>query len=224
MTTMIRVKIKTFLGIFPGLDSILKVLEPTDMYAFSAKIYVCMPSLARSVPRNPMNSASVICAYSDIAKIDRRRRFTKIGPAVVQSITINVVNLIRWPSSLHNRESNSVSQKHHPHKVPISVGSVYAGKGFFTFKTDLEYLIRSFRREKFTRPRKSINSPGLRFVTEQLAAQFGRDIGAVSHLAVPSRWWLGRRSGCNPFAARSYHKNAGLLQENRGGAGVLWPA
>jgi len=71
-------------------DSLIKVLEPTDMFL----AYPDMPPEVNRVPRETSHAASTSCSPSSVLTVFLPSDIPQIGKTVVLAITVYVVNLV----------------------------------------------------------------------------------------------------------------------------------
>lgn len=175
----------------------------------------CAPFSTRLEPSNT-NMPTPIRRNGFVARVFPITDIAKILEPVIGWIAVYVVNLIR-PIAMNNGPDYAVSQLHsatNRAKAPPSLanGSKSLALGVARIPVPAFPIGGAAdRRKHLGCSRPPIQFPGLRLIAEQLATQFWRDIGSVSH-ARSFRVGSGRRSGCNPFAARVHSKNGGILQ------------
>ncbi len=183
---------------------------------FSVKFLPRLYSLFRSRERSDVNVGGSYRAIGDpppmsfsdaanwtfgimplfhIAPVSRLADFAQITKPVVQLITINMVDFAIWPTPVNHRKNNSVGLKHQSMDLAPAISRVRNWEGLFASIRRVESTIADILPEK---------TSSLLVISKEFTANFRRDIGSVSHGAVPLRSGQGRRLFAQLFRPASY--------------------
>jgi hypothetical protein len=166
--------------------------EASNKDAFAVKLKSSIVAPAMLV--NALEAAAVIGAATSVLGVLLSRSGSKIAPAVVGGVIVDVVDLMGRPFASHPKPSQLVLctiftvDSDHPAWTPVAEKSP---------GSRADNASRTCRDE----PRKDA---GFRIVVQHFAQSRGRDNGTVSHLSAPDRWMVRGREALARFAAPSF--------------------
>jgi hypothetical protein len=121
------------------------------------------------------------------------RNVAEVRNSIIEAVTIDVVNLMVRPIAVMDRPSNPVGLVRYMQYLRHKVASdLHLSECFFARKPSVECAPVAVPAKHLARPLLPKQFPRLGLVAKQLAAQFRRDIGSVSHVADSLRCGQGR--------------------------------
>lgn len=166
--TMVGVIPKGHVGVFSGLNGFFDCFKVSKVQGLPILPYLRCPLFGIFGPENTRVPALVCSAFFHVTQVVFLSNVSKVSYPVVSRISVDVVNVFRWPFPIMQRPDNSVSRKppaiNAPHKVSVSI---FIAKRFSTRKLRVEYC--SF-------PFTWVNGWRLFFVKKLAAIRAKRDI------------------------------------------------
>lgn len=192
---MVFVKSQFFLRASPHRFGVVERLVPTKLLPDSIDVDVGVPSPHPLVPRNTKSSAGIVATEARIPLVFGVAHMPQVDPSIIGTISVDMVDLTVRPLASLDRPNNAVRQVHLVEQMagPITP-SMCALERLTALKSDLKNSENSVAFEHLSWSRKHKQLARLRLVAKQLAAQFWRDIGIVSHGADPLRLVRAARS------------------------------
>lgn len=171
-----------------------QIRKETQIDAITTIPDISAPLSSILVPRHPRASAGVGRGPPDISPVRFMRHGAKVRNSIVGGVPIDVVHIVTWfgPFSVRDSPHDAISPVLQVQYTTDFVTPGIRSKCFFTCVSGIPDGTMPLCLKHLARPRLPKQLACFGLVAKQLAAQFGRDIGSVSHGAVLSHYGQGR--------------------------------
>src|SRR5258707_6982492 len=99
----------------------------SEMFPFSARLYICPPFFGIFIPYHALESAKVIRADSPVKTIFRKRTWSKILATVIQSVVIFVIALLSHNFNMHLESFSPIFSSDHSLRIVALGGGTPMG-------------------------------------------------------------------------------------------------
>ena len=200
LAPMVSVKPILALGSLPDRYGFFEVMEQTEAVRASINDDSRLPLLPLLVPTDTHDAANAVAAARRVAHVRLHVNHAQIGDPVIAGVTVDMVDIIRWPLASRNGEGYAMRSEHAAKNRAIAIAArVDCRQRGLACITRVPRPPMPRSREHLSWPYQPNQRSRAGVVSNQLPKRFDGDRGFCSHSVSNHVGGQGRRGVSAPF-------------------------